>query len=129
MTGTYGNLHLTILLREADRRQHTDYKYLVANEFAHTAYATRAGLIQFLRDTGLRIGKRRYWGRSVELLGSYRQVMMNDEARFARMKKSGKYRISDWMSNGDFTTALIGCGVVYYLSPNCKREVLPYRWD
>ncbi len=108
------------------------YRWLVRDTFAHTAFRTKEGMRKFLQDTGLRIGKRT-GGRGWWLVGSYSRNMMLDEAEFERMKLSGKYRISDVMSNGDYTTALIeereDGNIIHYLNPNCNREVLPYRYD
>ena len=129
--GKYEGLTLTILLKESDRRQHGGYKYLVTHKsFSYTAFMTQAGLRKWISDRGLSVGVRRdHWRISVPLNGSYCEEMMNDEAAFARLRQNPEWRVSDIMSNGDYTTALIRGRRIVFLNPNCKRDILPYRWD
>lgn len=132
--GKQERLSLTILTSEADRRRHGGYRYLITTPtFSHCAFRTKAGLRQWLRDTGLQIGPRiKHLWHTRPLLGHYYDDMMGDEQAFAQLRQSGQWREARAMSNGDYTRAVItwdneGVNTIHYLNPNCRREVLPYR--
>ena len=128
----YDNLLMAIILDEKERyRRGCGYKYVITSgSTAHTAFKTKAGLVAWMKDAGVTLGGRFWMGTGVWLIGAYSREMMLDAAKFAEMRKSGLYRETVVMSNGDYTTGLVEKGeenIIYYLNPNVKsREVHDY---
>ena len=135
---TYDKLTISILPINANERTREQvfggYRYIIKNNYSsHIAFHTKAGLRRYLREHGLKFGRRMFSSSVRHLIGSYTEVMMMNEEKFTEMRKSGKYWESRQMSNGSYTTSLIEHtkdGVnVYFLNPNCNRDILPYTRD
>lgn len=135
---TYDKLTIAILPIRADERTREQvfggYRYIIQNNWgSHKAFHTKAGLRRYLREHGLKIGNKLFSSSARRLVGKYTEVMMMDEQKFADMRQSGKYWESRQLSNGSYTRSLIekteDSVNVYYLNPNCKREILPYTHD
>jgi hypothetical protein len=125
----YGNLYISFRPRKKENwGQHWErheYRYTITDTFSHTAFRTKTGLLRWLKDTGLKIGKKSY-GNTRHLEGRYISNCMMDEIAFASLEG----RESKTLSNGDYTPSKItqenGINVINYLNPNCNREVLEY---
>lgn len=125
---------LEMIRMHKGQKSQCGYTWLVQTAcFAHTAYRTKEGMRKFLDDTGLKIARAGWCSHSRNLTGCYYRNMMMDELKFAEMKASGNYRITNTLSNGAYTTALIeeraDGNIIHYLNPNCNREIHPYIHD
>lgn len=126
---TYNRLSVTILRKTAHRLQHDGYKYLVTDySTPHTAFYTRYALRRWMRERGLRLGKRygNGWGWRIE--GSYSTEAVWDQRTFEKKRDSGTVYVTKTLSNGAYVDALIENGVVTTLNCNVRtRREFDYK--
>lgn len=108
------------------------YWYTVTcGAFAHTAFATRAGLDRWLQERGLRLaGKLDEEPSHCEVIGTYRTNSHLHDADTFESLQGDRTRT---LSNGDWVLAIItqdedGIRTVHTLNPNVRtRKVFDYR--
>lgn len=122
-----GSLCLYILTRRG-RALHQGYKYLVQHDgMAYRAFNKRDTLREYLREYGLKIG-RRVSDRGVYLLGEYTENMLLDVQEYNRQANSPMAEKSAIVNNGEWTECIINrkTKTWYYLNPNCPRKVFDW---
>lgn len=123
------NLYLVIVDKKRQPLgQGCGYFYLVRkNHFAHTAFRTKAGLKKWMRERGLRIGKRKGFG--IDIIGQY----FDNCEMINRNEFEVKYNhlpAIEQLDNGDFTKGFVEDSrqgkIIHYQNPNCDRIVYDY---
>lgn len=125
------NLILIILTDEAQKSKHGGYTYLIKGDgnFGHAAFKTRQGMKNFLKVTGLKIGKRMYWPGCYRLEGEYLRCFTMNKLAFDLARQSNKTVNTITLSNGQYTDAVYfpaPRNVLLYLNVNADRVVHDY---
>lgn len=128
----YENLSVMIIMNPLKRGRNggLPYKYLITERAtSYTAFYTKTAFKRWIRERGLRLGKRMGWRGLYKIEGGFISRSWLNEEYFSMMAiRFPKTRV---MSNGDYTQGVItsehGIFVVNYLNPNCKREVYDYK--
>ena len=130
----YAGMTMFEIKDPTEREKHGGYRYLIQHKATSSrAFHTKEGLDKWLKDTGLKIGKEGWLG-NFQLKGTFREVSMrgNSEKLDAWAKEQG-LRASSQLDNGEYTRSYIKEGktgnTIYYLNPNYKREILPYKHE
>ena len=94
--------------------------------FCQTAFRTKTGLKNYLKNRNLKIGKlfNKGWSTSHEVIGDFDEKCYMDFNEFKADK--GDLKTFPKLSNGDYTEAFLKDGNVCYCNPNVKqRAILP----
>ena len=129
-----GSLSVSTIDEEFHRRT-CGYWYLVMSAaYSHTAFATEAGLMQWMNERNLKLTQplpKKGEVSNQRIEGGYFRNTMMDEEGFAALEAvtpdECKIKIMD---NGDWTLGLLtenedGVVTVHLLNPNCNRIKYP----
>jgi hypothetical protein len=134
---------LTLVTLDAESRKRTcGYWYLVREtSFAHTAFRTRAGLLLWLAERGIRMSEsppdEGVWSYQL-LIGEYRAEMHHSfvrddggRAAIEAFEALAPVLVTRTLSNGDYVVAKItrdadGIRTVHTLNPNVPRQTFDY---
>lgn len=129
---TYSRLHAASLDRDMHERTCGYWYTVTCGAMSHTAFATRAGLDQWLSERGLRLENDLPDGENghSRIVGSYRECSHSDPAEFAEIRPVIETSV---LSNGEYTLGLIdedasGVRTIHYLAAYVKtRQVFDYQ--
>lgn len=125
----YGSLRVASLNPEQHERTCGYWYTVTSGAMAHTAFATREGLDQWLRERNLSLRNdlpaRGEWGVSA-IVGTYRRRSTMDVDEFEAIEPIIATPV---MSNGAYTLGLItedsdGVRTVHYLNPNVRSRLV-----
>jgi hypothetical protein len=129
---TYSNLDVTKYTKKYEIETYGHgYKYLITNHStAHTAFRTDAGFRNFLKTTGVRLGKALGWPHLRRLNGTYHRITFAGNAyqldKYAALKH---YKPTKVLDNGRYTRGYYGNGNIILLNPNYQRVEYPYFYE
>jgi hypothetical protein len=107
------------------------YKFYLSSydkktNIVQSAFKTKTGLKNYLKNRGLRIGKifNKGWSTSHEIIGDFNEKCYMDFEEFKTDK--GDLKTFPVLSNGDYTEGFLKDGTLCYCNPNVKqRAILP----
>jgi hypothetical protein len=129
MTTKYGDFFILHIADKSKPPIGCGYYYIVTHgAYSHTAFRTKRALKVWLKQTGLKIGKRTY-NRCVYLTGNYiRDNEMIDTKEF--FNKYGHLEPFYALDNGDYSIGFIEHSpegnTLHIQNPNTDRPILDY---